>query len=97
MALTELMEKDTERSTSVGKPVMVIVSPEGFPDYSERVRATANAQAPEGAKGFVVGETALPTPVEVKVGGNIIGGETRKSPLRTEVQTWYAHPVVYYN
>ncbi len=87
MALTELMEKE----------LLVIVSPEGFPDYSDRVRATVNAQAPEGAKGFVVGEPeGLPTPVEVKVWGNIIGGETRKSPLRTEVQTWYAHSVTYY-
>jgi len=98
MALTELMEKETEGRTSVGKPTMVVVSPEGFPEYSDRVRATTNALAPEEAKGFIVGETeGLPTPVEVKVWGNIIGGETRKSPLRTEVQTWYAHPVIYYN
>lgn len=96
MTLQELTEQEIKERVAVGKPVNIIVSPKGFPDYSKRVIAMVNAQAPEGAKGFVVGETkGLPTLVEVKVWGNIIAGEKR--PLRREVQTWYTHPVQYFN
>ncbi len=96
MALTELMEQETKERITLGKPVTVVVSPEGFPDYSERVRAMVNSQAPEGARAFAIGQfEGLPTPVEVKVLGNIL--DRRKNPLRTETQTWYAHPVQYFN
>ena len=96
MALTELMEKETKERIAIGKPVTIVVSPEGFPDYSERVRAMVNTQAPEGVRAFAVGQfEGLPIPVKVKVWGSIIEG--RKNPLRIETQTWYAHPVRYFN
>jgi len=96
MVLTELTEQETKERVVIGKPVVVVVSTEGYPDYSERVRAMINAQAPESAKAFAVGQfEGLPTQTEVKVWGNIIDG--RKNPTRTETQTWYAHPVQYFN
>ena len=96
MALTELTEQETKERAAVGKPIAVVVSPEGFPDYSERVRAMVNAQAPESATAFAVGKfEGFPIQTEVKVWGNIL--DKRKNPLRTETQTWYAHPVQYFN
>lgn len=100
MELTELTREETMRRIPIGETAMVIVSIEdiqGHSDYSERVRAMVNAQAPDNARAYRVERSeGLPTPVEVKVWGSIIGGE-RKSPLRTETQPWYAHPVTYYN
>lgn len=96
MALTELNESNIQGKSIVGKPVMVINPPIGFPDYSDRVRAMVDAQSPEEATAFVVGNLeTLATPVEVKVWWDIIGSEDRKHPLGIQQQTWYAHAVQY--
>jgi len=98
MTLTELTEEKIEGKSIVGKPKVIIVSSEGYPDYSDRVRTIVDAQAPEGATAFIVGNLeGLDTPTEVKIRGNIIGTSNRKHPIRTEEQVWYAHAVQYYN
>lgn len=97
MEIVELTEEEAINMKPLGRPRFSVVQLEGFPDYSERVRRTAEALAPQDAVGFVIGEeknpllknelAGIPTQVEVKV-------DIYARKHKTE--TWYAHPVQYF-
>jgi hypothetical protein len=98
MALQELTDEKIKGRQAIGRPTTVTVPFEGESNevYSDRVRRMICATAPEGSNAFVVGNSdPMPFQTEVKIWGSIIG--RGKFPIRTELQTWYSHPVQYFN
>lgn len=96
MTLREFTESEIKDRVPIGKPVQVILSREGYPDYSTRAISMVNAKAPEGTRSAEIGRFGFPIETEVKCWGNIIDGSERKFPDRIETQTWYAHRVQYF-
>jgi len=73
----------------VGEPVFVRVTQNGFPDFSERVRRYAQAEAPERANAYCVGRDEINTQVSEKAGDYMRTG-------RWETKEAMAHPVQFY-